>query len=84
MPSLMLRVAGERPPPPLLLPMSWVFMELIHRNVSVWSLAESAEGSQSEQAGGRGLPPAWKTQMTSAGATLVFCDPNSELPRAVV
>lgn len=40
------------------------------------------EVSQSWQEGGVFLP-AWKTQMTSVGATLVFCDTNSELPRAV-
>ena len=78
----MLRVAGEShpqpPPPPCVLG--------FHGDTGmsqVWRLADLLkEVNQSKQEGGV-FPPVWKTQMTSAGASLVFCDTNSELPRAV-
>lgn len=40
MASLVLRVAGGNL---LLVPISWVLMELMYRSVSVWNLNESAE-----------------------------------------
>lgn len=60
------------------MPVSWVIQQCL---CGAW-MNLLKEVSQSWQEGGVFLP-AWKTQMTSVGVTLVFCDRNSELPRAV-